>query len=198
MRIVEIFSSLQGEGMNSGVLVTFVRLQGCNLNCWFCDTTFDEGEYYTIEELAAVLEEKGIRRIIWTGGEPTLQLTKEIVQYFKSLGYWQAIETNGTARPPEGLDYISVSPKVSVEVLRENFEGIVIDEIRYPIGEDTVPPNIDDLPQSRNYLLSPIFLGENKERLLMSSSNLTHSLDLIHKDSRWRLSLQLHKLIGIQ
>lgn len=198
MRIIEIFSSLQGEGMNSGLLVTFVRLEGCNLNCWFCDTTFDGGNEYSLEELAAILEEKGVRRIIWTGGEPTLQLTDEIVQYFKSLGYWQAIETNGTSRPPKGLDYISVSPKVGAEVLQENFKDVVIDEIRYPIGASTMPPSIEELPKSKNYLLSPLFIGEDKERLSMSPANISHCLELIQKDPRWRLSLQLHKLIGIQ
>ena len=76
----------------------------------------------TIEELRDAIAPYPGRRIIWTGGEPTLQLTEETVAYFKALGYHQSIETNGTRRPPAGLDYITCSPKKeAMQLLHRNF-----------------------------------------------------------------------------
>ena len=100
MLINEIFYSLQGEGVHMGKASIFIRLSRCNLRCSFCDTEFDSGTEMTIEELRDAIASYPGRRIIWTGGEPTLQLTEETVAYFKALGYHQSIETNGTRRPP--------------------------------------------------------------------------------------------------
>ena len=102
MLINEIFYSLQGEGVHMGKASIFIRLSRCNLRCSFCDTEFDTGTEMTLEELRDAIAPYPGRRIIWTGGEPTLQLTAETVAYFKALGYHQSIETNGTRRPPEG------------------------------------------------------------------------------------------------
>lgn len=201
MRVVEIFTSIQGEGANTGLLVTFVRLSGCNLDCSFCDTDFDTGTDYTLEELTAAVDAEGTHRIVWTGGEPTLQLTEEVVLHFKKLGYWQAIETNGTRTPPRGLDYITVSPKVSAARLRVHFKETPIGEIRYPVGEGLTVPDISELPPARHYLLSPIFLSKGSdtgaEKTLLSDTNLRRCLELMHHDPRWRLSVQLHKLLHL-
>lgn len=205
MRVVEIFTSIQGEGANCGLLVTFVRLAGCNLACSYCDTDFHTGTDYSLEALTERLVrergEGGPRRIIWTGGEPTLQLTEEIVRHFSDLGYWQAIETNGTRTPPRGLDYITVSPKVSVGTLLKNFRNIAIGEIRYPVGAETIVPNIEELPPADHYILSPIFLPAEEDRgtdrNLISRTNLSHCLCLMRQDPRWRLSVQLHKLLQL-
>ena len=99
MLINEIFYSLQGEGVHMGKASIFIRLSRCNLRCSFCDTEFDTGTEMTLEELRDAIAPYPGRRIIWTGGEPTLQLTAETVAYFKALGYHQSIETNGTRRP---------------------------------------------------------------------------------------------------
>ena len=108
MLINEIFYSLQGEGVHMGKASIFIRLSRCNLRCSFCDTEFDSGTEMTIEELRDAIAPYPGRRIIWTGGEPTLQLTEETVAYFKALGYHQSIETNGTRRPPRwaGLHHL--------------------------------------------------------------------------------------------
>lgn len=201
MKVVEIFTSIQGEGANCGLLVTFVRLTGCNLSCPYCDTDFETGTEYSTEELTAAVAAEGTRRIIWTGGEPTLRLTEELVTHFADLGYWQAIETNGTKTPPRGLDYITVSPKVSVQTLRKNFRYTPIDEIRYPVARGVTIPDIDTLPPARHYLLSPIFEPKGNdpgsEKNLLSEPNLTYCLELMRQDPRWRLSVQLHKLLHL-
>ena len=204
MRIKEIFTSLQGEGANSGKLFTFVRFSGCNLDCDFCDTDFEGGLRYDLDLLTEEIERHGVKSILWTGGEPTLQLTDEIVAHFKSLGYYQAIETNGTRRPPKGLDYITCSPKDDKDddykSFRETYAGIDIDEIRIPAGSGLSIPEIDEeLPPARNYFLSPVFVGDKETGMnKLSRQNLFICMDMINRDPRWRLSVQLHKLIGIK
>lgn len=198
MVIKEIFTSLQGEGANTGMLATFVRFSGCNLDCDFCDTDFSLGEKYTLDQLTEVLRKEGTKTLIWTGGEPTLQLTEDTVSHFKKLGYRQCIETNGTKRPPMGLNYISCSPKVGLPVLWKNLEGIEVGEFRYPVSRNLEIPSIDDLPPARHYFLSPIFDGgEGSGKALFSQENLSLCLDLIRKDPRWRLSVQMHKFLRI-
>ena len=122
MIINEIFYSLQGEGVHMGKPSIFIRLSKCNLRCSFCDTEFDSGHEMSLEAIHEAIKQWPSRRIIWTGGEPTLQLTDEVVAYFKALGYHQSIETNGTRRPPRGLDYITCSPKKeAMGLLQRNF-----------------------------------------------------------------------------
>ena len=204
MVIKEIFTSLQGEGANQGKIFTFVRSAGCNLDCPFCDTDFSGGELYDLARLTIEVERRRVKNILWTGGEPTLQLTDEIVSHFKDLGYFQAIETNGTRRPPLGLDYIACSPKNCAEdgyrAFRRTYEGIDIDEIRIPVGEGIHIPDIDkDLPPARCYFLSPLFVGDRESGMPeLSPQNLRLCLDAINMDHRWQLSVQLHKLLGFR
>lgn len=197
MIINEIFYSLQGEGVNSGRAAIFVRLAHCNLRCPYCDTDFDSGTAMSAEEIASAIADYPARFIIWTGGEPTLQLTEETVAYFHTLGYEQAIETNGTRRPPRGLDYITCSPKAeAMGRLHESFPAGV-SEFRFPISADgDLPPAIEDLPPARAYLVSPIFVGAEADQL--DSAALRRCIDFVQKHPRWRLSLQMHKLINIK
>lgn len=97
-----------------------------------------------MEQIADHIAQYPGKLIIWTGGEPTLQLTDEVVAYFKTLGYTQAIETNGTRRPPRGLDYITCSPKPeAMKRLHESFPDGV-SEFRFPISADgPLPPPRD-------------------------------------------------------
>lgn len=174
----------------------FIRLSRCNLRCSFCDTEFDSGVEMTLEEIRDAIAAYPGRRIIWTGGEPTLQLTDEVVAYFKALGYFQSIETNGTRRPPRGLDYITCSPKrEAMRLLRQNFpEGV--GEFRFPIGRDVdLPPAISDLPPAGAYLVSPIFVGETQNDVDREAVELCVKYVLEHPE--WQLSLQVHKLIHI-
>lgn len=197
MIINEIFYSLQGEGVNVGRPAIFIRLSRCNLRCSFCDTDFDSGEEMSPEQIASAIEDYPGRLIIWTGGEPTLQLTSEVVAYFKTLGYEQAIETNGTRRPPLGLDYITCSPKPeALHRLHESFpEGV--SEFRFPIGRDgALPPPIDTLPPAKAYIVSPIFVGD--DAMQMDRDALSRCIAFCLEHPAWRLSLQIHKLIDIR
>jgi 7-carboxy-7-deazaguanine synthase len=194
LKVVEIFNSIQGEGANVGRSATFIRLSNCNKNCSFCDTDWDKGTEMTVEEVLAEVQKYSSNMIIWTGGEPTLQLTSEILSHFKN--YYQAIETNGTNPVPAGIDYISCSPKVETEILNRNFQSV--GEFRFPVVAGDEIPSIDELPKASNYFLSPIFDGEVKKRLEINRKNLDYCLSVIEQDPRWRLSVQLHKLLNVQ
>jgi 7-carboxy-7-deazaguanine synthase len=193
VKVSEIFYSLQGEGYRAGHPSIFIRLSGCDLACGFCDTEFESGKEMTIEELHAKIAHWPARWIVWTGGEPMLQLTPEIVRDFHELGYQQAIESNGNHpidREKIGLDWIVVSPKVAEHVLARNFPAGV-DELRYVrhSGQPGVPqPKIS----AKMKYLSPIFSGDRPNR-----ENIAHVIQLCLDNPDWNLSLQTHKLLKI-
>ena len=116
LNINEIFYSLQGEGIRAGTPNIFIRLCGCNLNCSFCDTEHNSINYQlTIFELYQNIIKYNCNNIIWSGGEPALQLNFGIIEYFKDLGFFQSIETNGTNEMPNNIDFITVSPKLLIK-----------------------------------------------------------------------------------
>lgn len=199
LHVVEIFKSIQGEGANTGKPAVFVRLAGCNMSCWYCDTNWSKSSEMTVSEVfdevkkLSKVSDYPNNLLIWTGGEPTLQLTDEILEVFKD--YYNCIETNGTNPVPGKIEYISCSPKVSPEVLRKNFTHV--NEFRYPIGAGDILPDISELPHADNYFVSPVFLGEEKERFTQVNENIEYSIRIIKENPQWRLSLQLHKLLNI-
>ena len=187
----EIFYSLQGEGGRSGEASVFVRLAKCNLACEFCDTDFESGVEMTIEELISDISQYPCKWIIWTGGEPTLQLTDKHLQYFRDLGYKQAIETNATREVPSLIDYITCSPKQNYHKAKEKIP--FANEVRIPVKDGDILPDIDTLPVADNYFLSPIFDGDK-----LNIDNVNYCVECIKREPRWRLSLQVHKLIHIE
>jgi len=193
MKVAEIFYSLQGEGANMGKPAIFIRLAGCNKDCWFCDTNWKNGIEMSIEEILQKIEKYPAKMIIWTGGEPTLQLSNEILHHFTH--YYNCIETNGTNPVPSKIDYIACSPKVDVEVLHKNFD--FVNEFRFPYYKEieNTLPKIADLPKADNYFLSPILFG-NDIFAKKNRENVISSIDFIKKNPQWRLSVQTHKLLN--
>jgi organic radical activating enzyme len=192
LKIKEIFYSLQGEGGRQGEASIFIRLSGCQLKCDFCDTDFSGGQTMDLSEIVTVIRSFSCRWIIWTGGEPTLQLTGEIVSFFKSEGYWQAIESNGMQALPAGLDYTVVSPKGNPDYAKKINSSV--DEIRLPVQAGQAIPEIESLPAAQFYFLSPVFNINKVE----TQANIAFCVDYIKQHPQWRLSLQMHKLIGIE
>ena len=200
-RVVEIFGSIQGEGLRAGIPVIFIRLAGCNLKCSWCDTKHDEFTVLSEEELINRCEAlTPIKNIVWTGGEPCLQLQERTIQIFKQLGYHQAIETNGTRRIPAGLDYITISPKPG-SILAHQYDYTSIAEWKVPY----IPPAVGEpeqikLPPKhltnkiRNKLLSPVFRADNE----VEPYYVQKAVEWLKKHPTWRLSVQVHKLIEIK
>ncbi|MDD4778152.1 MAG: 7-carboxy-7-deazaguanine synthase QueE [Fermentimonas sp.] len=191
LNVNEIFYSLQGEGGRTGQASIFIRLAKCNLACSFCDTDFEKGVKMTLQEVLDEIDRFNCKWIIWTGGEPALQLNDEVVTFFKEKGYLQAIETNGTKRIPSGIDYITCSPKQNFELIKELIPEV--DELRFPIQKGDSLPDISLLPKTNRYLLSPIF---DNDKIIQE--NVDYCISLIKDNPLWALSLQIHKLIGIR
>ena len=192
LKVKEIFYSLQGEGGRQGEASIFVRLSGCNLHCDFCDTDFSGGEDMTCEQILSQIQHFPCQWIIWTGGEPTLQLTDECLQFFRQAGYRQAIESNGSNPLSSLLDYMVISPKSPTNNARKINPRI--DELRLPVRENDDIPPIESLPQAKHYFLSPIF-SENPSE---TNANIDYCIQQIMQNPQWRLSLQVHKLIGMR
>ena len=199
LKVVEIFHSVQGEGANTGRSAVFVRLANCNMNCSFCDTDWSTYTDMTVSQVMKEVTKFSKAQdfphnlLIWTGGEPTLQLTNEILNSFS--GYYNCIETNGTNPVPSQIQYISCSPKVSPEILKKNFDRV--NEFRYPVSAGDKLPDISELPPADNYFVSPVFVGEDKKHLERNNDNILYSIEVVKKNPQWRLSMQIHKLLNI-
>lgn len=195
IKVSELFYSLQGEGARAGTPTVFIRLQVCKAKsaCYAlgikCDTEFESGKEMSLEEIDNWISSKtNCKEITWTGGEPLDQLTEEIIGWFKSKGYYQAIETSGLHSCPAGMDFICVSPKVAEHVIKKNFTKV--SELRYVrhAGQDIPQPSIE----ADHYWISP-----HSDGFTINQENLKHCIDLCIKNPKWKLSVQQHKLWNI-
>lgn len=194
LQVSEYFYSLQGEGARAGTPTMFVRLQGCKAkNACFasgirCDTEFESGREFTLEDIAGKCDAVGVRSITWTGGEPLGQLTEQHVNFFKARGIHQSVETSGLFPAPDGLDFICVSPKVAEHVVASNFSKV--NELRYVrhAGQSIPIPSI----AADHYWISPHSNGNQ-----IDQANLRHCIELCLANPIWKLSVQQHKLWGV-
>jgi 7-carboxy-7-deazaguanine synthase (Cx14CxxC type) len=206
--VKEIFYTLQGEGANTGRPAVFCRFAGCNLwsgreadradaVCRFCDTDFvgtdgpGGGRFAAAVELAAAVRrvwpaEAGSRPfVVCTGGEPLLQLDATLIDALHAEGFTIAVETNGTCAPPDGLDWICVSPKAGAPVMLR-----AGDELKLVFPQDGIDPADFETLSFRHFFLQPM---DGPER----ARNTTLAVNFCLTHPRWRLSLQTHKLLGI-
>lgn len=197
----EIFYTLQGEGVRAGCPSVFLRFQGCNLKCniapgplspggFACDTEFQSGRPMTGDEIAAAVREiaGGCGWVVLTGGEPGLQLDAALADRLHADGFKLAIETNGTVNLDAlGLDWICVSPKVAEHALAQT----VAHEVKYvrAYGQAIPRPRV----QAEHKLVSPAFHAGAIDR-----KTLEWCVQLCKDNPPWRLSLQLHQLIGVR
>jgi len=208
--VKEIFFTLQGEGANTGRPAVFCRFAGCNLwtgreadradaTCNFCDTDFvgvdgpGGGKFTSADDLARAVAEKwpanvsarARKLVVCTGGEPLLQMDAELVNALHAQRFEIAIETNGTQLPPEGIDWICVSPKAGAPLVLTGGNELKL-VYPQPGGE---PERFADL-DFEQFFLQPMD-GPDRER----NTELALSYCLAHP--QWRLSIQTHKLLGI-
>lgn len=196
LNVSELFYSLQGEGLNAGVPSIFIRLQGCKAKFACaksgvkCDTEFESGKEQDVKDLAIKIGlMTSCKQIVWTGGEPTDQLTEEIVSYFKDLGFFQCIETSGLNPVPYGIDFITLSPKVAEHILKKNFPNGVM-EIKYVRhkGQEIPQPSV----KAFAYMISPHSNGWE-----IDTENVKHCINLCLQNPTWRMSIQQHKLWNV-
>ncbi|MCW2282842.1 7-carboxy-7-deazaguanine synthase (Cx14CxxC type) [Rhodoblastus acidophilus] len=203
--VKEIFLTLQGEGGQAGRASVFCRFAGCNLwtgreadreeaVCRFCDTDFvgtdgENGGKFNAEGLAvriAGLWRGGGRRfVVFTGGEPLLQLDDVLIAAVKAHGFDIAVESNGTIAPPAGIDWLCVSPKAGAP-LRVT-EG---QELKLVFPQEGAEPALFETLAFENFFLQPMDGPQRDE-------NIQRAVAYCLAHPRWRLSLQTHKLIGI-
>lgn len=193
-KINEIFYSLQGEGRNTGRPAVFVRFSGCNLMCDFCDTKHQEGQQYSDEEILAEIEKYPAKFVVFTGGEPTLQLDTALCKLLHRHGYEIAIETNGTRPVPDGVDFITCSPKFE---FCKNAAPMLYraDELKVVyLGKEYSDMSLYDGFTADYYYLQPCDTGNAKQNKAIVKEAVQYCLDYPH----WRISLQTQKIINVR
>lgn len=198
MKINEIFYSLQGEGLNAGIPAIFIRFSGCNLKCAFCDTRHEPFQELTEDEIIREVYQYPAKLVVVTGGEPTLQLTETLVAKLHALGKAVAIETNGTVRLSDKLassiDWVTLSPKFefcpNAAVNIQRFDELKVVFTGQPLeAYDSLASACPD-----NCFLQPCDTGNTSRNAQIVDA----AVDYIKKHPRWRLSLQIHKLLGLR
>ncbi len=205
--VKEIFLTLQGEGANAGRAAVFCRFSGCNLwsgqekdrdgaVCRFCDTDFvglngtGGGSFADAEALSMAIEGAWIggktdRFVVFTGGEPLLQLDATLIGAVHARGFEIAVETNGTLAPPPGLDWLCVSPKAGAPLVANSGSEL---KLVFP-QQGLQPEELSGLAFA-HFWLQPM---DGDERAANTAAAIAYCLD----HPRWRLSLQAHKFLGI-
>jgi 7-carboxy-7-deazaguanine synthase len=207
--VKEMFYTLQGEGANAGQPAVFCRFAGCNLwsgrevdrssaICQFCDTDFvgtdgtHGGKFDSAQALANAIAsfwpatDTQHRFVVLTGGEPLLQVDEALVDAMHALGFTIAVETNGTVKPPRGIDWLCMSPKAGSQRVVESGQ-----ELKLVFPQVGAEPALYESLNFENFYLQPMD-GPN------AASNTAAAVAYCQTHPRWRLSVQTHKLIGIR
>ena len=210
-QVKEIYYTLQGEGARVGRPSVFCRFSRCNLwsgreedrekaICWFCDTDFvgtdgpGGGEYRDAKELADAIRATWphspngvVPYVVFTGGEPLLQLDSVLIETVKGFGFEVALETNGTLEAPSGIDWITVSPKpkTTIAQLRGN-------ELKLVYPHEVSPESVSHL-KFDYFFLSPLVTEDENQ----NQAHTAQALEYCKAHPKWRLTMQYHKIWGI-
>ncbi len=194
MRVNEIFYSLQGEGRWAGTPAIFIRLSGCNLKCEFCDTYHQASKEYSDDEiLYEIAHFTPCTHIVITGGEPALQITDDFIGMLQEHGYYVAIETNGTRALPEGIDWITCSPKFEF-CENASIKLDWIDELKVVYRGDGQDMSIYDGIEATERYIQPCDVGNPVENRRI----INEVIEFIKKNPQWKLSLQTQKILGVR
>lgn len=215
-RVKEAFYTLQGEGAQAGRAAVFCRFSKCNLwtgrekhrataVCDFCDTDFvgtdgqNGGSFATAEALAAHIaalwpEAPGKPYVVCTGGEPLLQLDTALITALHQAGFEIGVETNGTLPAPAGIDWLCVSPKADAAVVIERCNEL---KLVYPQPK-ALPERFLHI-RAEHFFLSPMTSPSLPETSMdpVKQSNTRKATSYCLANPRWRLTIQMHKILGI-
>lgn len=196
--------TLQGEGSHSGSVVNFLRFAGCNRwtglekdreksICHFCDTDFRGGVHLSINDILSRLALIGsTKKLVISGGEASLQLNRELLSALKNEGYEVHLETNGSNNLDHLRDlihHITMSPKQSITATKlKSCDDL---KLLYPsIHPAITPESFANFP-AKSRFLQPVWDQNYK-------SNLTETISCLYSQPDWRLSLQVHKITGVE
>lgn len=209
--VKELFYTLQGEGAQTGRASVFCRFSGCNLwsglekdrsrtVCPFCDTDFvgtdgeGGGKFRDARQLAQAIintwpahsAHNATPYVVFTGGEPLLQLDEALIEQLHAAGFEVGVETNGTIKAPEGIDWLCVSPKKMDDLKQSSGQEL---KLLYPRGD--LPPEHFELLDFRHFFLQAVD-EENAD------NHLQEAIQYCLEHPQWRISLQTHKLLGLK
>lgn len=213
--VKEIFYTLQGEGAQTGRASVFCRFSGCNLwsglekdrqktVCPFCDTDFvgidgeGGGKFSNARQLARAIihtwpeapqqntKHSAVPYVVFTGGEPLLQLDSELIEHLHNAGFEVAVETNGTIKAPEGIDWLCVSPKRADDLKQNSGQEL---KLLYPRPD--LPPEQFASLNFKHFFLQAVDEPNVKD-------NLQKVVQYCLEHPQWRVSLQTHKLLDVK
>jgi len=202
LKIHEIFSSVQGEGLRLGEPTLFIRLTGCNLRCSFCDTrsAWEEGEELNIsqirEKVIRMREQFPVEWVCLTGGEPMLQNIRPLLKTLKEMSFHIQIETNATQYKSLPVDWITLSPKPELYVVHPKFRKIA-KEVKIVVSHELTQDVIHRL-RSEFPVQTPIFLQpQSMEKWSMDQAQKLLFQSIAAGIKNIRLGIQLHKIYNI-
>ncbi len=203
----EIYYTLQGEGYHTGRPAVFIRFSGCNLwtghekdrsgaICDWCDTDFVgtngiNGGKFSVKEIINIINSQWKGNVlsepyvVCTGGEPLLQMDEALIKAIHKAGFEIGLETNGTMIPPDGIDWICVSPKANADLILKNGNEL---KVVYP--QCGMNPRVHEKLKFDHFYIQPMD-GINQ------TENIKRSEKFVLDHPKWKLSLQTHKILGI-
>ncbi|WP_119395531.1 7-carboxy-7-deazaguanine synthase [Salinibius halmophilus] len=212
--VKEAFYTLQGEGAQAGRPAVFCRFTGCNLwngkaasrtdaICTFCDTDFigtdgqNGGKFADAHALVSHLNQlwqgqTQDRFVVLTGGEPALQVDSPLIETLHAHGYFIAIETNGTKALPKGIDWVCLSPKGASDVVLK-----ACDELKLVFPQPSAPPERFAHISAKVRYLSPLNPYDADSIYPARNEHTQQAINYCLQHSEWRLTLQTHKVVGI-
>ena len=192
--IVEIFHSVQGEGYHSGIPHVFVRFGNCNLRCKWCDTDFLTYEERELDSIVEEVLSYNCDRVVFTGGEPAMQDLSTIGQSLKEHGITLSIETNGTIPVDPIIDWICVSPKDQVypNVAIKQRTG---DELKVVYCGQSLDMYAELRGGFDHHYIQPCYI--ESDSVEQNGRNFQFVERLVKESTGWRLSLQIHKWMGV-
>lgn len=218
-KVNEIFETIQGEGSYTGTPAIFIRLQGCPVGCSWCDTkhTWEinpellitlgdtsskkaESDHWasaTPDELLALFQSRGYRakHVVITGGEPCIYDLNPLCELLHNQGFSTQIETSGTFEilAPEQT-WVTVSPKVNMKggypVLTSCLQRA--NEIKHPVAMEKHIEELQQLLADANCTDKLIYLQPISQKAKATALAIE-----MCKEHNWRLSVQVHKYLGI-
>ena len=207
-KVKEIYYTIQGEGFNLGRPAVFCRFSNCNLwsgreedrdkaICKFCDTDFvgtdgENGGEFSAEELSkkinSIWPNDNNKFLVFTGGEPLLQIDEKLISNIKKHGFEIAVETNGTVNAPVSIDWLTVSPKEGSKFIQKSGQEL---KVVYPQGFDLKELENYDF---QHFYLSPMITSDHS----LNKNNIEACVEYCLANPKWKMTYQCHKIWKIR